>query len=185
MTTIGDGSAGVNEFGSIINDDFINNQVIQGNVFSYQRLHDIAIDPNNILNLVFDANNVNKNNLIYLPLFFNAIGGPIEARFYLNTVYSGGTDVSADIFNKYVTLINPPGMKIIKNPTIAPGDEGILGPELRITSNGTPASASSGGETTDKVLSRLEKDTVYLVQLTNKDSKASNVTVGATWIEFD
>lgn len=181
---IGNGTPGINQFGSNVTLDTFNNRVFKHEVFAISKR--IAIAKNTSIDIVIDPTENGtfpQDDFVLLPIFAQATGGgPVNIDIY------AGSDTDPD-----GTLIesvdrNTDGALtahtvIRQDPTI--NDIGTKLPvEFQIPSNGTAAVSEIGGSTKDNFILIPRKDIRYLFRFTNVDTVA-NVTLVFTvnWFE--
>jgi len=120
----------------------------------------------------------------FRPLLIGTSASPVKLEFNEGPTYTGGSDESADIWNrnrKLKTLL--PLSKIIDG-TVTITDAGTPLPVYYIGSGTRPSNVSGGAiSSTEEIL--LDQDEEYMIRVTNQTSTSTQLTIGIFWYEED
>ena len=117
-----------------------------------------------------------------MPAVFKAfVAGPVNIDVFINpTLSASGTIIP--VVNRDFTSSKVAQAVFKLNPTVT--DDGTLIPsDYVIYSNGTPAIATIGGESSERLPLNLDTTNTYLFKLTNTDATEALAHVATTWFE--
>lgn len=166
---------------AIATTDMVNAHVLKNECFSVCKRIDIGSAAT--INIIMNPTSCTKKNILLTSMEWTAFGaGPIFVDVYANPTYGTDGDDLTAINRNHESAITPE-MFFLINPFID-NDGSKIPAEFAILSDGTPATASTGGRLTDETLCQIDRTRVYLFRLVNQEaSPTTGATLFFNWIE--
>jgi hypothetical protein len=124
--------------------DIIGCQVLEGNVFTF--IKRVSFEADEVISVIFDTSAYTGDYVYAFNPTFRATAGPIRIDGYINSKYSGGSDVSSFIFNNSA---NPAVFKTAKSKIIVGATidtPGIITAERLVPASGSNPATATGSE---------------------------------------
>ena len=176
---IGNGRAGINQFGVNVILDVFNNRVFNHEIFGISKRFDIAASE--VIDIILDTTLFDKDQLVLLPVSVSGFdAGPLNVDLYIGTTYTVGTTWPGTDRN-LVDPVTPKSFGKYK-PTIT-----VLGTksevEFFVPSNGVAAVAKLAGATKEDLIIKLAPGTTYHFRITNTTASTGQGLFAANWFE--
>lgn len=167
----------LNPFGAQVAIGIENAKVMDEIAFSVRKRFTLIASA--VVDILIDPAAFTGQELVSLPIGFDAIGGPLNIDIYPGaTITSGGTPLP--VFNRSLAGAAPQTV-IKQGPFTGLDITGIDPIELFLPSNGTGVVGTDGASSDEPLVARLDKTIKYLIRITNTDSAAA-ATIG---LKFD
>lgn len=159
----------INPFGAIPMITLANSKSMEGIAFSVRKRITMAAAA--VEEVIFDPTAFTGTNLVFLPLGFDSLGGPIRID-----IIGGATADSDGVlwtpYNRDFSSANVAESLLRLNPNniVAGAGDPI---ELFLPSDGTGAAGSSSASTQDALVANIDFTKKYLIRFTNTDASGT------------
>ena len=167
----------INELGATISEDITNELISEGKSFSY--IDYINVPGSTTIYIIFDTSSFSKERIFFIPILFNALGGPFLSDIYENPTFSGGTPLN--VVNRN---LNGPEAEnlLLSGATVTNEGTKLFG--YLVNSSVSIGNTQQGGSGGGSLFFEINKNKYYMAKIENTDTNAATIGIDLTWFEI-
>ena len=171
----------INVFNALVMISISNQKTMEGVAFSVRKRFTLGAGATQ--DIIMDATALTKDKLVFLPLGFDGIGGPMIVDIYRGATENGDGQ-PLPTYNRSFVIGTPPETEFRVGFT-GIDITGLVPIELLLPSDGQGVGTSSGASTGDALVADIDKTEKILLRITNTGGSSATVGVKIDFFEVN